>query len=300
MANQVQISDIICNVGGKNKFFDMRNALVLAYPDDYAMIHGCGGAKHAPTSGIMLSITDYSKGTGEKSCFVHSIIPPYLADKMLSVCRMNAGDFVGGNADLAACLTLINAKIERLYMGILSGAAKAVTACSNIVNGKGHERGPVADFGQVLLATKKCLVYKEAEIKPVTIREGHVEFNYHQERVNMYRKDANDGFVFVSVLDIARKQYNEKGELRKYPWIIKIKNFYAPPKEQANGTTAYSAAQARDTVECFIQITDDDMHRCCYAADHFVRVWENAMAIPQVLEAMETKQRARQKNNKNG
>ena len=101
MAKDNQISDIICNVGGKNKFFDMRNALVLAHPEDYAMIHGCGGSKHAPTSGIMLTITDYSKGVGDKSVFVHGIIPLFVIDKMLSVCRLNAGDYIGSNADIA-------------------------------------------------------------------------------------------------------------------------------------------------------------------------------------------------------
>lgn len=299
MANNNQISDMICNVGGKNKFFDMRNALVLAYPEDYAMIHGCGGAKHAPTSGIMLTITDYSNGTGDKSSFVHGNIPPYLVDRMLAVCRANAGENSGGNPDLAAAMTIMNAKLDRIHAGLLSGFAKAVTACGNLVNKKGHEKGPMADFGQVMLAARNGLADKEAKIDQISVRDSHTEFTYHQERVNMYRKDPNDGFVFVSVVDIARKQYSDKGETRKYPWAIKIKNFYAPPKEQANGTTAYSASNARDVVECFIQISDDDMHRCCYAADHFIRVWENAAATSMVLEALEKKRIARQNSYNN-
>lgn len=297
MAKDNQISDIICNVGGKNKFFDMRNALVLAHPEDYAMIHGCGGSKHAPTSGIMLTITDYSKGVGDKSVFVHGIIPLFVIDKMLSVCRLNAGDYIGSNADIATALTTINAKVERVFAGILSGTAKAVNACSNIVNGKGHVKGPMADLGQVVLTIRNCLGDNEAKINEFSIRESHAEFAYHQERVNKYRVDPKDGFVFVSIVDIGRKQYTDKGEQRKYPWAVKIKNFYAPPKEQENGTTAYSAADARDAIECFIQITDDDMHRCCYTTEHFIRVWENAMAIPRVLEAIESKRRARQSGN---
>lgn len=292
-----QVSDLICNVGGKNKFFDMRSALVLAHAEDYAMIHGCGGSKHAPTSGIMLTITDYSDGKGDKSKFVTSIIPPYLIDKMLAVCRQNAGQRVGGNNDIAAALSTINAKLDRVYAGLVSGTAKAVTALGGIVKGKGHEKGPMADFGQVLLAARNSLMDKEAEIKNFGVRDGRTEFAYHQERVNMYRKDPKDGFVFVSTLDIGRKTYNDQGAERKYPWVVKIRNCWAQPKEQPNGTTSYASSSARDIVECFIQITDDDMHRCCYAADHFIRVWENAMGIALVAQGIEMKRQNRQNNN---
>ncbi len=294
MANENRVSDMICNVGGRNKFFDMRSALVPAYTDDYAMIHGVGGSKHAPTSGIMLTITDYSEGKGDKSKFVTGIIPPFLIDKMLAVCRQNAGEHLGGNADVAAALGVINAKMDRVYAGLLAGAAKAVTACSNLVSGKGHEKGPMADFGQVLLSMRKSLTDKEAGVQTFGIRDGHTEFTHHQERVNMYRKDPKDGFVFVSTVDITRRQYNEQGAERKYPWVIKLRNFWAQPKEQANGTTAYVSSSARDVTECFIQISDDDMHRCCYTADHFIRVWENAVTIPLVLQGLELKQQARQ------
>lgn len=300
MANNT-ISDIIYTVGGKNKFFDMRNSLNLAYVEDYAMIHGCGGGKHATNSGIMLSITDYSEGggngdSGKGSKFVFANISPYIVDKMLAVCQQNAGQRIGAEADIAAALSTINAKVDRVFAGLLSGTAKAVTACGNLVNKKGHEKGPMADFGQVLLAARNSFADKEAEIKQFGVRSGYTEFMFHQDKVNVYRKDPNDGFVFVTVVDIARKQYNDKGDLRKYPWVIQIKNLWAPPIEQANGTTAYSAANARDTVEAFIQISDDDMHHCCWAADHFIRVWENANAIPLVLEGLQKRKQARQNN----
>ena len=292
------VSDIIAVVGGKDKFFDLRNALNVAYVEDYAMIHGCGGAKHASTSGIMLTITDYSGGTGDKSNFVHGIIPPYMIDRILSVCQQNAGQRVDGCKDIAAEINGLKGVVTMLYKGILSGTVKALTACSNLVKGTAHESGPFADFGQVFLASKKALTDTSSEIPSVHVRDGYTEFTYHQERVNTYRKDPNDGFVFVSVVDIARKQYNDKGDVRKYPWQIKIRNFYAPPKEQANGTTAYSASNARDSVECYIQISDDDMHRVCYAADHFIRVWENANAIPLVLQGLEIRKQARQNGNR--
>ena len=295
MANNA-VSDIIVTVGKKEKFFDMRNALNLAYVEDYAMIHGCGGAKHASTSGIMLTITDYSGGTGEKSTFVHGIVPPHIIDKMLAVCHQNAGTRVDGSADLAAAATVMNAKLDRILSGLLTGVAKGVAACGNIIKGAGHERGPIADLGQVVLAARNAIANKEADVQNFGIREPYTDFTYHQERVNTYRRDPKDGFVFVSVVDIARKQFNDKGDLRRLPWQIKIKNLYAPPIDQPNGTTAYSSGNARDVSECFVQVSDDEMLQCCYAVDHFIRVWEDANAIPLVLEGLQRRKQARQNN----
>ncbi len=292
MARENEISDIIYTVGGKNKFFDMRNALNLAYVEDYAQIHGLGGGKHAPNSGITLSITDYGDKSASK--FVTANVSPYIIDKMLAVCQQNAGNRVGGETDLAAALSTMNAKLDRIFAGLLNGAARAVTACGNIVKQRGHEKGPIADFGQVMKAARDGLADKEADIKQFGVRNGYTEFTFHQDKVNVYRKDPKAGFVFVTVIDIARRQYNDKGDLRKYPWAIQIKNLWAPPIEQPNGTTAYSAGNARDVVEAFIQISDDDMHHCCWAADHFIRVWENANAIPLVVEGLKRRQQNRQ------
>ncbi len=288
-------SDVICTVGGKNKFFDMRNSLNLAYVEDYAALHGTGGGKHAANSGIMLTITDYADKNASK--FVFANISPFRIDQMLSVCRQNSGKTYSGQDEIAAGITTVNAKTDRIYAGLLAGAAKGVTACGGIVKGKGHEKGPFADFGQVLLEARNGLSDKEAQIQQFGLRDAYTDYTFHQDKVNVYRKDPKDGFVFVSTVDIARRQYNEKGDIRKYPWVVKIQNLWAPPIEQPNGTTAYAAAKARDLTEAFIQISDDDMYRCCWTADHFIRVWENAAGIPLVIKGLELREQSRKQKN---
>ena len=47
---------IIAKTNGRNKVIDFRDGLVLAYPEDYAMIHGKGGKGHAPTSVIKIAV----------------------------------------------------------------------------------------------------------------------------------------------------------------------------------------------------------------------------------------------------
>lgn len=290
---QNTVNTVICRADAKNKVFDMRDGLNLAYPEDYAMIHGTGGAKHASVSGITLTITDYSEGTGDRSKFAHANIPPFLVDQMLSVCRQNAGTRVDGSGYLANALSLMNSKLDKLVVTSLTFFSKAVSACGSILKGKGHEAGPFADFGKVLKETRDVLA-TDGDVTAFAVGSGYTDYAYHQERVNMYRKDPKDGYVFVSVVDIARKQFSDKGEPRRLTWQVKIKNLWAQPREMTNGTTAYNSGTARDVVETFIQISDDDMYRCCYAVDHFVRVWENANGIPLVLDGLQRRKQQRQ------
>lgn len=289
----MEISDVICKVGGKDKFFDFRSALVPAKSEDYAMLHGCGGSKHAPKSGIRMCITDYSAGTGDKSLFVQANIPIHIADAMLQVCRYNAVQHVDGVSALAPAVNTIADMVRKLQVCLFTGISRCVTACGNIVNGKAHEKGNVAEFGQAILGAKKAAT-QPSGLQPVAVEPSYGEYNYHQERVNTHKADPKDGFVAVSIVDITRKQNTEKGEAKRYPWTVKIKNMWAAPVTHQNGTTSYSSSNVRDAVECFVQVSDDDMYRCCLAVEHFVSVWENAVTLPMVVRALQTKEQAAQ------
>ena len=73
---------IIAKTNGRNKVLDFRDGLVLAYPDDYAMIHGKGGKNHASTSVIKIAICDYSSGTGDKSTTLFANITPDVCEQI--------------------------------------------------------------------------------------------------------------------------------------------------------------------------------------------------------------------------
>ena len=63
-----RIYGTIAKAASKNKFLDFRNALTLAFLEDYANLQGIGGGKHAPTSGIKLLIQDISKSFSRYIC----------------------------------------------------------------------------------------------------------------------------------------------------------------------------------------------------------------------------------------
>lgn len=84
---QKEVKDKIAAVyGGKKKVLDARNGLVLAYPDDYAALHGAGGSKHAPVSVIKLTLCDPSV---TPSVTVSANVPPDMFEVFADVAKQN-------------------------------------------------------------------------------------------------------------------------------------------------------------------------------------------------------------------
>ena len=158
------------------------------------------------------------------------------------------------------------------------------SACGPIIKQKGHSNGPPADFGNA--AREAESVYTHFQKFPATAYgKPYADFSYRQERVNPYSR-SNDGYVRVSVVSIQRKQFNAKNEVMKSPWSVNISNFEAAPNEQKNGTTSYRSNTKRNEVNLFIQVSDDDMWRCCYAVSHFITAWEMAYGIPLIQSGL--------------
>ena len=264
-----RIYGTIAKAASKNKFLDFRNALTLAFLEDYANLQGIGGGKHAPTSGIKLLIQDNSSGSQK----AQAIVPCFLIDKILEVCRRNA-------ADMEYDGTTVAFQVDRIYKSFFELVKGVKSACGRIIKQKGHANGPLADFGNA--AREAESVYTDFQKFPATAYgKPYADFSYRQERVNPYSR-SNDGYVRVSVVSIQRKQFNAKNEVMKSPWSVNISNFEAAPNEQKNGTTSYRSNTKRNEVNLFIQVSDDDMWRCCYAVSHFITAWEMAYGIPLI------------------
>ena len=192
-----RIYGTIAKAASKNKFLDFRNALTLAYLEDYANLQGIGGNKHAPTSGIKLLIQDNSSGSQK----AQAIVPCYLIDKMLEVCRRNA-------IDMECDGTTAAFQIDRIYRAVYELSKGVKSACGRIIKQKGHPNGPLADFGNA--AREAETVYTDFQKYPMPgCGKPYADFSYRQERVNPYNR-TGDGFVRVSVIAIQRKQYNAR------------------------------------------------------------------------------------------
>lgn len=67
---QKPVTAKIARIDAKDKVMDFTSKMIKAYPQDFANIHGQGGKNHAMNSTIAINISDYSKGTGEKSVYL--------------------------------------------------------------------------------------------------------------------------------------------------------------------------------------------------------------------------------------
>lgn len=264
-----RIYGTIAKAASKNKFLDFRNALSLAYLEDYANIQGIGGSKHAVASGIKLLIQDNTNGSQK----AEANIPCWLIDKMLEVCRHNAIDLYYDGTNTAYF-------VNRIALAVQVFLKRLAVACGHMVTGKIHQAGPFAEFGSVSKTAGSVFTdFQQFPVPP--LQKPYAEFTYRQEKVNPYSK-TRDGFVKVNSVTIQRKQFNAKGEVKKSPWTVSISNFEARPSEKKNGTTAYIPNTKRNEVALFIQVSDDDMWSCLYAVSHFISVWEMAYGIPLI------------------
>lgn len=283
-----RIYGAIAKAAAKDKFLDFRNALTLAFLEDYGNIQGTGGANHAPVSGIRLLIQDNSNGQSKNA---DAILPCFMIDKILEVCKANIAAPVDESrrkaTEKATVFNGVSNAIEvssRLYLAMHQFVSNFMMSCANIVKGRGNQNGPYAEFGGSFKKTIAAL-QTPTQTNTFPANNPYMDYSYHQDRVYADKRHRNDPSYLASVtlMDITRKQFKQDGQISTYPWTVSINKFKAPPIYHKNGTTAYDAkAQKADEVSVFIQVSDSDMWKCCYTVQHFISVWEMAYGIPLV------------------
>jgi hypothetical protein len=273
--NPDPIYGVIATAAIKDKFLDFRDALTIAYLEDYAMIQGIGGKNHAPNSGIRLLIQD---NTGKSAVpTANAIVPCYVINQMFEVCRENLcapkSDKASRTQPKAVRVTGMEAmqtSINTIGTALATLFGGSMAAAANIIRNKGSEAGPLADFGGAI--KKAYTVFTQAP-QAVVPSSPYTEFAYHQDRVNIYKKDA-EGFCPVNSCDIKRTQYRNDGQISDNPWSIIISTYEAKAVEHDNGTFSPDMKSMRGQSRLFVQISDQEMWRCVYAVERFIRLWE--------------------------
>lgn len=210
--NGGRINRTIVRAHGKGKHISFDDALTLAKPENYAELHGNGGASGI-VSAIRASITNEVEGGNSYASFN---APMHLFGMVRTVCEKNFGT--------------------------------------------------------------------PATMQPAQTASVPTDFKWNGTRVNTYRRDGDK--VFVSEMSVQRSTYRN-GRLSNMPWYIGIKNFWAVPKTLPNGTTAYDSGTVADAVTAYINLTDEDMYRCCVRIEEYVNVWAMVKCVPMVRSALQ-------------
>lgn len=270
------ISKIIAKANGKDKVIDFRDNLSLANQEDYASIHGTGGAKHARVSAIKTVICDYTNGTGEKSVTVSA----NLGLDVMATLFAAAEKFVVGGITPPAAGNKVSADT----------IAKANEALQKMVAASKSERELKGDDFVFVGAALRAVCN---ELKTTAPSGGTKDFEYSQEHVNIYGKGKNGlaaDFAPVDKVLIWHQSTRPDGSPSRYPWTIKISNGSAQVKEAATGSTSYVGSTYKTSGEAFIVLSNMDMFRMMNACNRFVRVWENTYGIPLLAGATEALQ----------
>ena len=316
---QEEVSDIIVEAAAKNKFLDFRTNLLPAYPKDFAMIHGIGGSQHASRSTIKCLITDYGI---QPSVVVSANMGPELPSYILELCKRNVGvsgaapagsgkretlipalqslaesaplnqSLVPANLGGQPCVAVTTSFLQSLEseaevqeVRAFLDLAKQVSALPSDGSGNVFVPLPVSMVQQIMA----CFISGSAgDSAP----KGGEDFQYRQERVNSYRKEAN-GLCPVSILTINRVGVRRTGELSKLPWTVKIENFKAPAVERG-GMTSYNGRGIVEKREAFMSLSDYDMYRCMYRVERFIELWEIVNGIPLIRQGIAAKEAAYQ------
>lgn len=311
------VNDQIATIGGAKKFLDFKDALVPATLEDYAMLHGEGGKKHARISTIKLAITDYSNGTdpgGAGSVYVQANVPPALMEILRAKCLENIGtSYVPENAGLwpiilsaadAArsiqdALRSVKNSLGIFFTGMRQAAVlfykngdPQKDVCPSVGDAfrKAGEaiRGTAAGGDQDRIPERK---EKTSGSRLIPLPVVH-DYAYSQVRVNMYDRRGDDK-VSVSQVNISRVGCRRDGHEARYPWTIQIAQFRAVERVAPNGTSSYDPKTVADKVEASISVTDEALYAAASRVCHFIEVWENAVCAPIVREGLSQREQAR-------
>lgn len=270
-----QTTPQITRAEAKDKIIDFRDNLVLSADNDYAMMHCQGETKRGYKSTIKCAICDYTKGKGDKSVTayanlsVETIYYLYNAAKQVMVQQP-----IPINTD---ALNLSVNNLAKLYKSIGDMAANALPSMAEDKN-----------LIKFINAVKKEIGANGAKIRDYMVAlnsasagAGKADFEYSQDRVDVYRKDANSTAP-VSIMRITHAGTRSNGAKSKFPWYIKITNGTAPVKEMPNGTTSYEGSKLKIDREASINVSDFDMFRMMLRIKRFIETWENSYCIKNI------------------
>lgn len=290
------INNIIARSSTNKKVIDFRDGLVLAKPDDYAMIFGVGGGKHAPVAVVKVTICDFSAGAGEgKSITANAnleldaiaMLRAAAEQKLLNPVTSQRGSAPQPQGQKGVVLSDDAWAALTEVMRQAGNAAKAK---------QGLTQDELIKLGTNLRiaydAGKKSRETPPAQTAPVISagpEPGAADFAHSQVRINIYKKGADGlpaNYAPVSRLTITHTPIDKSGRTNGYPWVVKIGNGSAQVNEAENGATSYASSTYKETQSVFMNISDVDMFRMMDACQRYIDVYSMCFGIPLVRDGV--------------
>lgn len=260
------ISTQIWKVNGKDKVVDFSSKLVKAYAQDFANIHGIGGADHATNSTICVTLCDYTKGKGDKSVTLKYCIDVEDVAQLFHAAKMAC---IGQLTAPAPASASVNGEAIAKIDSALAQMRKWLKIEPYPDNSRPIQMDELTSVGKALSDALASLKQQSAG------GTNTVTYSYTRQKNHAYADSISkvNGVPHAPVQQISIFY----DPTRRYPWTIQISNYDAPIKQQANGATTHNASKAINKREAFINLSADDFCAAMVAVDRFIRLWEQRM-----------------------
>ena len=273
-SNDEYINSTISRRSTDKVAMDFSDRLVKAYDDDYANIHGCGGKKHAPNSGIQLSICDFSKGRGSNAITVNAIIDVREVSYLFEAVKLAAFGLLGLRDQMKAVREFATVN------GILIGWMQS------------NHQPTLQEIATLQQTICTGLMTQD----PDNVDESKVAWKHSIQKANPWSTQRINGneyaaTTFVNVLYTPGKDYS---------WTLQVINCDAPLVRRQNGASFAKYSQAMNKKEAIFHMTTLDLFCALNDVEHYILLWENRMfrTVDDMCTKRERKAEAkRQKSN---
>lgn len=284
------ISNIIARSSTSKKVIDFRDGLVLANPEDYAMIFGVGGGKHAAVSVVKVTICDFSEGTGDKSTTANANLELETISLLRAVAEQKLLNPVKSPA-LAQTQPSVQTKAESGILLDDAAWASFMAGFKQVGDAAKARRG--LSYDELLQLGSNLRAVRDAGKKPKettvanqpAVSPGIADFTHSQVRINIYKKGSGGlpaDFAPVSRLTITHTPLDKNGRVNNYPWVVKITNGSARVVEASNGATSYASNTYQETQSVFMNLSDLDWFRMMEACRRYIDTFTMCFGIPLV------------------
>ena len=264
------IQRVIARGSSRNQIIDFSDNLVAANEEQYAMIHGAGGAKFAPKSTIRCTICDFSKGKGDLSVTVAANLSPETIEALYEASKRDYS--VPSAVPVNTSHSLTTAGVQSL-----NASMDAIQTLWKLLKNEKTTRKELAETvqkaGNNLSAAVKTL--QTAKSGESTETQPYV-YKYAQDRVNVYAKDSANRSPMSRLLITRKASKDKSGKDVLYPWTFSIVSGMCEVQTYQNGAQGCKSGTFQKQKEVTVSISDADMYRMMLRCVRFIHIWEHA------------------------
>lgn len=275
------ISNQICCYKNSKKLIVFTDKLKDPKPEEYAKLHG-------QYSVIGVSISDYSKGTGDKLVYTtFNLAPSEVKQIYRDLIKIN--DCIYHQKAFAQLYSLIST--------VLSGMDLFFRFFQNLYQ--------LVNEIKIFLKKNNGTELSEKELFPPELLErikhnpfiGSEFVLYHAPKIIASSKNEN-GYSPMSSITISYVPRDQSGKAMTSPWKITIDNGEAKAKQMATGGYCAEGGTYKSKAMAFVFLTEKEIEKLFRSTCDFISVFETTISFKAVRDGRKAWEEEQEKKKK--